>query len=79
MRSFLPMRLPPLLAALACTAAQAETAPATAASPQRVARRRDFRRHPERGEQETRTAQAIAGQLRAFGLQPRPGIAGTGA
>jgi amidohydrolase len=40
--------------------------------------RRDFHRHPELGGHETRTAEAIAGELRAMGLQPRTGIARTG-
>ncbi|MBN2170649.1 MAG: amidohydrolase [Candidatus Krumholzibacteriota bacterium] len=43
-----------------------------------VALRRDFHRHPELGFQETRTMGVIAERLRALGLEPRTGVAGTG-
>jgi amidohydrolase len=40
--------------------------------------RRDFHRHPELGFQEFRTAQKVAGQLRALGLEVSTGIGQTG-
>jgi amidohydrolase len=44
-----------------------------------VAWRRDFHRHPELGEHETRTAAKVAAHLRALGLDDvRTGLAGTG-
>jgi len=43
-----------------------------------VALRRDFHRHPELGFQETRTMGVIAERLRALGLEPTTGVAGTG-
>ena len=62
--------------------AQAEVLPATAsaqaAQAQLQAWRRDLHQHPELGGQETRTAAIVAGHLRALGLTPRTGIAGTG-
>jgi len=66
-----------------CVPAFAAPAPATAeaASAQKRAMvewRRDFHQHPELGGHETRTADAIARELRALGLEPRTGIARTG-
>ncbi|MGE8288253.1 MAG: amidohydrolase [Stenotrophomonas sp.] len=49
-----------------------------AATPQLQAWRRDLHQHPELGGQERRTADIVARHLRALGLQPRTGIAGTG-
>ena len=43
-----------------------------------VAWRRDFHRHPELGNRETRTAKIVADHLRALGLTPKTGIATTG-
>jgi amidohydrolase len=43
-----------------------------------IALRRDFHRHPELGFQEARTAGVIAERLRALGLTPITGLAGTG-
>jgi amidohydrolase len=40
--------------------------------------RRDFHRHPELGFQEFRTAQKVAGELRALGLEVSTGIGQTG-
>ncbi|WP_202845006.1 amidohydrolase [Luteimonas saliphila] len=40
--------------------------------------RRDLHRHPELGNQETRTAQVVADHLRALGMEPRTGIGPTG-
>jgi amidohydrolase len=48
------------------------------ATPQLQAWRRDLHQHPELGGEERRTADIVARQLRALGLQPRTGIAGTG-
>ena len=53
-------------------------AQAEAATPQLIAWRRDLHQHPELGGQEVRTAQIVADHLRALGLEPRTGIAGTG-
>src|SRR5690606_17621609 len=58
-------------ASVAATAARAQY-------PAMVEWRRDFHRHPELGGHETRTAAAIARELRALGLEPRTGIARTG-
>lgn len=49
-----------------------------AAAPQLQAWRRDLHQHPELGGEERRTADLVARHLRALGLQPRTGIAGTG-
>jgi amidohydrolase len=43
-----------------------------------VAIRRDLHAHPELGFQETRTAEIVAGRLRALGLDVHTGIGGTG-
>jgi amidohydrolase len=43
-----------------------------------VAWRRDFHRHPELGNQETRTAKVIADELRKLGYDVQTGVAGTG-
>jgi len=40
--------------------------------------RRDFHRHPETAFQEHRTAEIIADELKALGLDVSTGIAGTG-
>jgi amidohydrolase len=53
-------------------------AAAAAVLPKVVAWRRDFHRHPELGNRETRTAGVIADRLRALGLEVRTGIAKTG-
>ncbi|WP_037082442.1 amidohydrolase [Pseudoxanthomonas sp. J35] len=57
-----------------------ETAAEAAArqQPAMVEWRRDFHRHPELGGHETRTAETVARELRAMGLEPRTGIARTG-
>ena len=49
-------------------------AAARAVQPKVVEWRRDLHRHPELGNQETRTARVVADHLRALGLEPRPGI-----
>jgi len=43
-----------------------------------VAIRRDLHEHPELGFEEHRTAAVVVDQLKALGLEPRTGIAGTG-
>lgn len=53
-------------------------AAAAAVLPKVVAWRRDFHRHPELGNRETRTAGVIADRLRLLGLEVRTGIAKTG-
>lgn len=64
--SMMKLLLPHLpLAASIAAAAQAMTTPPDA-SARLVVWRRDFRQHSELGEHETRTAQVIAEQLRAF-------------
>src|SRR5690606_10545431 len=80
-----PLVLSCLLAAqlgAARPAAAADASVATTAAraqyPAMVEWRRDFHRHPELGGYETRTAAAIARELRALGLEPRTGIARTG-
>jgi len=65
------------LPAAAADASVVETA-ARAQYPAMVQWRRDFHRHPELGGHETRTAAAIARELRALGLELRTGIARTG-
>jgi amidohydrolase len=80
------MRLLPLTFALAallpqCALAAERPEVATAAQAERddvIAWRRDFHQHPELGNHETRTAQVVADKLRAFGLEPKTGIAHTG-
>ncbi|AKC86289.1 amidohydrolase [Pseudoxanthomonas suwonensis] len=80
------MPLPPrllclLLVVFPSSLLAAAPAPADAAAAQREAMvqwRRDFHRHPELGGHEVRTAEAIARELRALGLEPRTGIARTG-
>ena len=72
-------RLPLFLCAvLACSARADAAAIGIDATSPLVAWRRDFHQHPELGEHETRTARVIAEQLRAFGLQARTGVGGTG-
>ena len=53
-------------------------AAARALQPKLVEWRRDLHRHPELGNQETRTARVVAEHLRALGLEPRTGIGPTG-
>jgi amidohydrolase len=80
------MRLLPLTLALAallpqCALAAEHPEVAAAAQAERndvIAWRRDFHQHPELGNHETRTAQVVADKLRAFGLEPKTGIAHTG-
>lgn len=70
-----------LLAALAASAAHAETdtQQAAAAVGDKVLQwRRDFHQHPELGNRETRTAKAVADQLKKLGLEVRTGVAHTG-
>ncbi len=57
-----------------------DTAPAIDAAlrAQVVEWRRDLHRHPELGNQETRTAKLVADHLRKLGMTPRTGIAATG-
>ena len=70
---------------LAACSGPARAAPADSTAPvdaallaKVVAWRRDLHRHPELGHAETRTAGIVAAHLRALGLVPRTGIAGTG-
>ena len=71
---------------LAATAAHAQNAAldariaklAAAGQAQVVAWRRDLHEHPELGNEETRTAQLIAAQLRSLGLEVQTGVARTG-
>jgi amidohydrolase len=80
-------RLTPAIAALlilsahpagaAITAAQLDQA-AKALAPQVIAWRRDFHQHPELGNRETRTSQAVAAHLKSLGLEVHTGIAHTG-
>jgi amidohydrolase len=71
---------------LAATAAHAQNAALTAriatlaAAEQAkvVAWRRDLHEHPELGNEETRTAQLIAAQLKSLGLEVQTGVARTG-
>lgn len=71
-----------VMAAALAPLAQAQPLPARAqaeaATPQLIAWRRDLHQHPELGGQEMRTAQVVTDHLRALGLTPRTGIAGTG-
>ncbi len=53
-------------------------AAARGVQPKVVEWRRDLHRHPELGNQETRTARVVANHLRALGLEPRTGIGPTG-
>lgn len=73
----LALLLPLLLFA---TAASAETPVSVDATlrDKVIQWRRDLHRHPELGNQETRTAQVVATHLRALGLAPKTGIAHTG-
>ncbi len=69
-----------LLPLLFATAASAETPVSVDATlrDKVIQWRRDLHRHPELGNQETRTAQVVATHLRALGLAPETGIAYTG-
>lgn len=70
-----------LLAALAMPSAYAaaDTQQAAAAVGDKVLQwRRDFHQHPELGNRETRTAKAVADQLKKLGLEVRTGVAHTG-
>lgn len=77
---------PTLLAILLCgVAAQADTAleqqirqDAAALEARLIEWRRDIHRHPELGEQETRTARLVADHLKSLDLEVRTGIARTG-
>ncbi len=51
---------------------------AAALEPKVIAWRRDFHQHPELSNREIRTADAVAGHLRALGLAVQTGIAHTG-
>jgi amidohydrolase len=51
---------------------------ADAILPRVVAWRRDFHEHPELGNNETRTAQVLAAELKALGFEVRTGVAKTG-
>jgi amidohydrolase len=51
---------------------------ADAILPRVVAWRRDFHEHPELGNNETRTAQIVAAELKALGFEVRTGVAKTG-
>jgi len=53
-------------------------AAAEALQPRVVEWRRDFHRHPELANRETRTSAAVAAHLRSLGLEVRTGIAHTG-
>lgn len=53
-------------------------AQAAALRPEIVARRRDLHRHPELAFEEVRTAGIVAEELRALGLEVRPGVGRTG-
>ena len=72
------------IALLLCSASHARAQDADAIQalqnlqPKMVEWRRDIHQHPELGTHEVRTAQLVADQLRALGLQPRTGIASTG-
>jgi amidohydrolase len=59
------------------TAAELDRA-AAALQPRVVDWRRDFHRHPELANRETRTSATVAGHLRALGLEVRTGMAHTG-
>ncbi|HVH36157.1 MAG TPA: amidohydrolase [Tahibacter sp.] len=70
-----------LLAALAASAAHADTdtQQAAAAVGDKVLQwRRDFHQHPELGNRETRTAKIVADQLKKLGLEVKTGVAHTG-
>ena len=80
----LPTRLfAPLAIALAMAAPGASAAPPALGIDEALQAkvldwRRDLHRHPELGNQETRTAGVVADHLRSLGLEPRTGIGGTG-
>jgi len=79
----LPTRLfAPLAIAVAMATPGASAAPAVdideALQARLVEWRRDLHRHPELGNQETRTAGVVAAHLRGLGLEPRTGIGPTG-
>jgi amidohydrolase len=50
----------------------------TAAMPKVIEWRRDFHQHPELGNREARTAQIVADQLQALGIEVHTGVAHTG-
>jgi amidohydrolase len=80
-RFLLPVSVAAVLSvAITPANALAADAPATlkALQPKIVEWRRDIHQHPELGNHEVRTAQLVADQLRALGLEPRTGIATTG-
>lgn len=66
-----------LSTAVSATAASGNTT-IDAVLPQLVALRRQIHQHPEIGFEEWRTAQLIADQLRAWGIEVTTGIGGTG-
>jgi amidohydrolase len=67
-----------LLPALAQAAPPSPAELAAAMQPRAVEWRRDFHRHPELGNRETRTAGVVAEHLRSLGLTVETGIAHTG-
>ncbi|WP_386069220.1 amidohydrolase [Tahibacter sp. UC22_41] len=70
-----------LLAALAASAAHADTdtqQAATAVGDKVLQWRRDFHQHPELGNRETRTAKIVADHLKKLGLEVKTGVAHTG-
>lgn len=74
----------PLTVLLVAARAQADLTSADldaavgAIEPQVIEWRRDFHRHPELSNRETRTAGVVADRLRAMGLEPKTGIGLTG-
>ena len=71
------------LSALLAQPATAQSAPDVAAAvdrhaPRMIEIRQDIHRHPELGNQERRTADLVAAELRRLGLEVRTGIAHTG-
>jgi amidohydrolase len=76
--------LPALCLLVAATSARAEIPAAeldraaAALQPRIIEWRRDFHRHPELANRETRTAARVAEHLRALGLEVRTGMAHTG-
>jgi amidohydrolase len=70
-----------LAAAVAVHAAPSGSGPdaaVTAAMPKVIEWRRDFHQHPELGNREARTAQIVADQLQALGIEVHTGVAHTG-
>jgi len=65
-------------AVFAGPSATGNDAAVTAAMPKVVEWRRDFHQHPELGNRETRTAQIVAEQLKALGIEVHTAVAHTG-